>query len=270
MRVAAFQFDVRVADPEANLAAVERGLLEARERDVELVLLPEMWTISFLPDERLDAGLERANEAALEQAKRWSAELGLVIAGSALGPRRGPRSLPTNRLTVHERGEAVLEYDKVHLFTPTAEGEAFAPGEAAPATIACAGAQLSGVVCYDLRFPEILRVPFRAGAELLLACAQWPDKREGHWRSLVIARAIENQCFVLGTNRTGVAVIGRRKLELRFPGRSLIVSPLGEVLAEAGSEPGLTVADIDFAEARRYRRQIPAQKDERRDLYAQW
>lgn len=270
MRVAALQFDVLAGDPEANLASVERGLADARAGGVDLVLLPEMWTLSFMPGDRVDEGLERANFEAVDRVGRWSAELELSVAGSALGPRRGPRDLPTNRLTVFDNGDRVLEYDKVHLFTPTAETEAFAPGDAPPATVECAGARLSGVVCYDLRFPELLRVPFRAGAELLLACAQWPGPREAHWRTLVCGRAVENQCFVLAANRTGSAVIGRRKLLLEFPGNSMIVSPHGEVLAQGTGAPGLVTADLELDEVRRYRREVPVAKDERRDLYRAW
>jgi omega-amidase len=270
MRVAALQFDVIAGDPQANLASVERGLRDARADDVELVLLPEMWTVSFMPGDRLDEGLERASHEAVQQVGRWSEELGLAACGSALGPRRGPRDLPTNRLTLFERGDAVLTYDKIHLFTPTAETEAFAPGDAPPATVSCAGAHVSGVVCYDLRFPELLRVPFRDGAELMLACAQWPGPRGRHWQSLVVGRAVENQCFVLAANRTGSAEIGRRKLLLEFPGNSMIASPHGEVLALGTGEPGLVTADLDLTEVRRYRRDVPVARDERRDLYRGW
>jgi predicted amidohydrolase len=270
MRVAALQFDVLAGDPEANLAAVERGLVDARADGVDLVLLPEMWTLSFLPDERIDAGLERANFEAVDQVGRWSAELGLAVAGSALGPRRGPRDLPTNRLTLFDSGARAFEYDKLHLFTPTAETEAFAPGATPPPTVDCAGARVSGVVCYDLRFPELLRVPFRDGANLVLACAQWPTPRAAHWHVLIAARAVENQCFMLATNRTGSALIGRRKLQLDFPGNSLVVSPHGSVLAEGRGEPGLVSCDIDLTEVGRYRREVPVAKDERRDLYRGW
>lgn len=270
MHVAALQFDVLAGDPDANLAAVERGLIDARARAVELVLLPEMWTVSFMPGDRLDAGIERGNADAVRQLCRWSDEYGMVLAGSALGPRRGPRDLPTNRLSVFERGATSLEYDKVHLFTPTAETEAFAPGDAPPATVACGGARVSGAICYDLRFPELLRVPFHEGADLLLVCAQWPVPRKQHWDALIAARAIENQCFVLATNRTGSAVIGRRKLQLEFPGNSAVVSPHGAVLAQGIGDAGLISAQIDLTEAQRYRREVPVSRDERRDLYRAW
>ena len=88
--------------------------------------------------------------------------------------------------------------------------------------------------------------------------------------ALVRGRAVENQCFVLATNRTGSAVIGRRKLQLEFPGNSLVVSPHGAVLARGEGAAGLVIADVDLDEARRYRREVPVMKDERRELYRGW
>lgn len=270
MRIAALQFDVAAADPDANLAAAGRGLAEASERGVELVLLPEMWTVSFVPESDLDEGLARANAEAVRQLGRWTAEYELAAAGSAFGPRTGPRGLPTNRLTLFDRGARRFDYDKAHLFTPTAETESFSAGDAPPPTVEVRGAEVSGVVCYDLRFPELLRVPFRAGCELLLVAAQWPASRADHWNALLRGRAVESQCFVLGANRTGTATVGRRRLELDFPGNSQVVSPHGRVLTEGRGEPGLVVADVDLEEARAYRRSVPVEKDERRDLHADW
>lgn len=158
----------------------------------------------------------------------------------------------------------------MHLFTPTAEHEVFSAGERASGTVLACAARVSGALCYDLRFPELLRVPFRAGAQVLVLPAQWPTPREGHWRLLVSARAVENQCFVVACNRTGRAVIGRRGLELDFPGNSLIVSPYGELLAEGRGAEGLVEAQLDLRQVHRFRTRVPVQKDERPDLYRRW
>jgi omega-amidase len=266
MRVAALQYDVR-EDHAANLAAVEPRLREARERGVALVLLPEMWAGSF-PRGR-DRAAEHAarDRASCARLAELSGELGLALAGSALA-LEGERVL--NRLELFEGGRSAWSYDKVHLFTPTAEHEVFDAGERAPGVHASALGRLTGVVCYDLRFPEVLRVPFRRGFDLALVCAQWPAPRIAHWTALCVARAVENQAFVLGCNRTGTAEIGRKRRPLDFPGDSLVVSPYGEVLAGPSREPGLVVADLDLDQARRFRTRIPIAKDERRDLYRAW
>ena len=154
----------------------------------------------------------------------------------------------------------------MQLFSPTAEHLGFSPGTRTPPTVEFAGARLSGVVCYDIRFAQLLRAPFEDRAELLLVSAQWPDGRAPHWRALCVGRAVEHQSYVLAANRTGLDVIGRRKLELAFPGNSLVVSPHGEVLAEGQGASGLVTADLDLAVVRDLRRAVPVRLDERTDL----
>ena len=129
---------------------------------------------------------------------------------------------------------------------------------------------LAEVTRYDLRFSPLLRVPQAAGVEVLGVPAQWPDTRATHWRGLVVGRAVELQAFVVATNRTGIDQVGRRRLELAFPGNSLVVGPDGTVLVEGTGEPGLLVAEADPAAARLLRKQIPVQRDERSELYPGW
>lgn len=269
MRAAAFQFDVRPGDVAANLAAVEAALEQAAAGGVRLVCLPEMWPTSFPSGEGPDAALLAASDAALERLRELSGRLDLVVAGSAYGrTKEGQR--PTNRLHLFAGGKLVAGYDKVHLFTPTAEPESFRAGEHPPPVVQTRVGRLSAAICYDLRFPELVRVAFRGGAEILLVPAQWPAPRIAHWRALCIARAVEGQFALVAANRTGCERAGRRGLELEFPGASLIVSPQAEVLAEGGAGAELVVAELDLAESRRMRTRVPIAKDERPDLYRRW
>ena len=267
MRVAAFQFDVRRGEVAANLAVVERGLTLAAERSVELVVLPEMWPTSFVAE--TDERLLVASAAAVARVGALSRELGLIVAGSAFGAvtDAAPDALPRNRLTVFARGERVLVYDKAHLFSPTAEFEAFSAGDALPPTVELAEMKLSGCVCYDLRFAAGLRAPFLAEAELLVVPAQWPGARAAQWQAFVCGRAAEHQAFVVAANRTGIDLVGRRRLELEFAGNSLIAGPDGRLLAEGRGQDGLVEAELDLEELWRLRRAVPVRRDERRDLY---
>ena len=265
MRAAAFQFDVRRGEVDANLVAVENGLRRAKEQLVELVVLPEMWPTSFVADGD-DARWLAETERALACVARLSRELDLVVAGSAFGRGR-PGEPPRNRLTVFERGEPVLVYDKLHLFSPTAEDESFLGGDALPPTVATRLGKLSGVVCYDVRFGQALRAPFLAEAEVLVIPAQWPAPRREQWRALVVGRAAEHQAFVVAANRTGTDLVGRRRLELSFPGNSLVVGPDGVVLAEGDGKDGLVIAELEREAASALRRAVPVRRDERRELY---
>jgi len=265
MRVAAFQFDVRRGEVARNLAQVEQGLRAAAARGIELVVLPEVWPTSFVANGD-PAEWCRASEAAVERVGALSRELRLVVAGSALAAGRAGEP-PRNRLTLFDAGERALVYDKLHLFSPTAEGESFSAGDALPPTVTTRLGKLSGVVCYDLRFALALRAPFLAEAEVLVVPAQWPAPRASHWRALVCGRAAELQAFVVAANRTGTDLVGRRELALDFPGNSLVAAPDGSVLAEGRGQEGLVVAELDLDAVRSLRRAVPVRRDERPDVY---
>jgi len=281
MRAAALQFDVRRGDPDANLAAVSAGLEAARAAGVELVCLPEMWPTSFPGPETDVAAALADTDRSWESVERQAEAAGLLVCGSGFGrapaapgragkqPAEGAER-PTNRMRLVDGRRVLLEYDKLHLFSPTAEPYSFTAGSTPPATVEARGAKLSALVCYDLRFPELCRVPFRAGCEVLCVSAQWPLSRAPHWRALVVGLAVSNQCFVVAANRTGTDRVGQRELVLEFPGNSLVVDPHGGVLAEGVPEQGLVLADLDLDVGRDYRRRVPVLRDSRPDLYADW
>jgi predicted amidohydrolase len=271
MRAAALQFDVRRGRAADNLAAAEAGLREAARAGVALVCLPEMWATSFPgPETDVAAELEAAR-GALGRLQALAAELGVAVCGSGFGAVAGA-ALPANRLELclASGPEPALIYDKVHLFTPTAEHESFSAGTSAPRTLTTPLGRLSGLICYDLRFPELTRVPFLGEAEVLCVPAQWPRPRAAHWRALLVGLAVANQCFVVAANRTGSERIGRRGLELEFPGNSLVADPHGRVLAEGAGENGLVSAELDLPLARELRAIVPVARDRRPELYAAW
>jgi predicted amidohydrolase len=267
VRAAAFQFDVRADDVEHNLGEVESALREAARERCDLVVLPEMWPTSFpTADTRTDEALAET-ERALRRIAALTSELPLVVCGSAFGRTSG---LPANRWHAFEDGRTVASYDKLHLFTPTAEEASFSAGSSAPPAVDTRAGRLGGLVCYDLRFPEAARALFHAGVAVTAVSAQWPDPRASHLAALCAGRAVETQCFVVACNRTGSARIGRRGLDLHFSGGSRLVDPEGRVLAAGGSERELVVADLDLELARTLRIRVPVAKDERRDIYARF
>ena len=269
VKVAAFQFDLEAGDVEANLERVEAALHAAATEGVQLVDLPEMWPTSFVDVGPRAAELVEVSEKAVDRVRELSGELGLTVFGSAFADA-GARERLYNRWHLLDHGRRLDSYDKVHLFSPTAEPFHFVAGEAAPEAQETKAGLVSGGICYDLRFPELFRRAFRQRTQFIGLPAQWPDARAGHWVALAVARAIENQCFVIAVNRTGRVVLGRRKHELRFPGNSLIVDPTGEVLAEGTGDDGLVIAACDLEEARHFRVRVPIEKDERTELHGDW
>ena len=134
-------------------------------------------------------------------------------------------------------------------------------GEKAPLPFSIAGIRCALTVCYDLRFPEVYRPLAAAGVELLVIPAQWPSPRIHHWRALLVARAIENQAYVLGMNRRGV--FG----DVEFGGNSLLVGPTGEIIVDAEMETGIFTGAIDLATVAEIRSSFPCLHDRRGDLY---
>lgn len=266
MRVAALQFDPRPAAVEDNLATVEAWIERAVDEGVELLALPEMWASSFC--EATDA-LQEASARAVERLKALSARHEIALAGTAWGPR-GPSGRPSNRLSLFSAGEALLEYDKVHLFSPTAEDQSFEPGQDPPACAELRGWRLAGVICYDLRFGPLCERVWAQGADLLLAPAQWPSPRAAHWEALVRGRAVEGQAYVLAANRCGSERVGRSQKQLVFPGNSLVIGPGGKELARGEGSVGLVGAELDREAVRRLRVRVPVRKDRLGGLYARW
>jgi predicted amidohydrolase len=119
----------------------------------------------------------------------------------------------------------------------------------------------AGVICYDIRFPEWIRAHTSEGAEALFVVAQWPIARLKHWRTLLIARAIENQCYVIACNRSG------SDPNNQFAGHSLIIDPWGEVLAEAEEHEGIVSAEINLELVKEIRKQIPIFEDRKPNSY---
>ena len=161
---------------------------------------------------------------------------------------------------VDRDGTIVDAYRKVHLFSPTGEHRHFKPGRRAVVAETSLG-PIGLIICYDLRFPELCRSLTFKGARIVIVTAQWPAIRVTHWHTLLVARAIENQLFVLGANRCG------EDGDLVFGGHSRIVSPYGEILARAGKRPATLFATLQMKQVESYRKQIPALKERMPQAY---
>ncbi|MHC4082572.1 MAG: nitrilase-related carbon-nitrogen hydrolase [Planctomycetota bacterium] len=253
MRVAAIQLDIAWEDKPANHATVERMLGEAGVEAGTYVLLPELGDTGFSFD--LDAIVD---ESTLSWATGLARRLGIWLQPGFA--RRGPDGLGRNCAAIIDpAGEVLGVYAKVHPFTFSREAEHYAGGDTVVVR-ACGGAAVCPLICYDLRFPELWRFAAVAGAEVFTIGASWPDVRHAHWRALLIARAIENQAYVVGVNRAG------RDPAHGYAGGSMIVAPNGSIIAEAGREPTVLVADVDLESLRRWRTEFPALRDVRPEL----
>jgi predicted amidohydrolase len=255
MRAHLLQLDLAWEDRPANCALVERALDDAKPAEGDLIVLPELFDSGF----SLNAGHNSDKHGqTLAFLLRLADDLGVTIHGSRTVLDCDCR-LATNRASIVAPGERLLcDYSKIHPFSFGREPEAFMGGSEVMLYDWVSGAQRLRVcpaVCYDLRFPELFRIGLQRGAEAYVIGANWPSARQHHWRSLALARAIENQAFVLAVNRTG------RDPFLHYAGGSLAVDPTGQIIGELGPEPGVLSVDIDPSAVQRWRNTFPAWKD---------
>lgn len=259
------QMDCELGNPERNFARAEAFVTEASRRGSDLVLLPELWSTAYdlaRAPELASALVSRASES---REGNWFGRLaqmaracGVWLAGSILEAKEGRYY---NCLTVYSpTGDLCAVYRKIHLFRLMQEEQYLAPGPSlATADLPWGRAGLA--ICYDLRFPEITRGYALGGARMLLLPAEWPHPRREHWRTLLRARAIENQMFVAACNRVGTTDNNT------FFGASALIDPWGETLVEGGETETLLTVTLDLDAVDQARSRIPVFDDRRTDLY---
>jgi predicted amidohydrolase len=259
MRAAAVQLNSN-ADRHRNLASAERLVRAAAADGAALVTLPERFDLRGTA-----ADYERMADH--EGATSWAGELAAdlridLIAGSTSERREGHGKLSNTSLHFGPDGELKAVYRKIHLFDVTVgeteyrESDSDEPGEELVTTEAADGTKIGLSVCYDVRFPELYRILALNGAQVLTVPANFTRTtgEAGHWETLLRARAIENQAFVIAPAQTGEYPPG-----MPAYGNSMIVDPWGTVLAQAtAEEEGFVVADLDFDRLAEVRRQLPS------------
>ncbi|SHH16055.1 nitrilase [Hydrocarboniphaga daqingensis] len=270
--VAAIQLNT-CADLAQNLADTRALLGEAAAAGAKLAALPE--NFAFM-------GAHEADKLALAEPDgggpiqdflaQTARELGIAIVAGTV-----PVAVPSDAgrvyaasLVYSSAGRRIARYDKIHLFDVDVdrgdrveryrESNTIAPGEPAYVVVPTAVGALGLSVCYDLRFPELYRALAQRGAELLCIPAAFTDKTgEAHWETLLRARAIENQCFVIAPGQCGTHASGRRTW-----GHTMIVDAWGAILAQRTDDtPGVVLADLDFDRLRQVRSTLPALKHRR-------
>ncbi len=259
MKISCIQMNVRAGNPEENYSRAEQLIRKAAKHRPDAILLPELWNTGFAPG-KIDPALADDDGARTKDfCARIAKQFGInLVAGSVLARKSG---LPYNTAYVFDRtGECIAEYDKTHLFSPSGEGEAYTAGEQI-VTFPLDGITCGIMICYDLRFAELARAMALSGAKVLFIPAEWPRQRTEQMRTLLRARAIENQQFAALCNGCGTA------FGTQFGGSNAIVDPLGNLLAKAGHRERIITAEIDFSMQEKIRKNLPVFLDRRPELY---
>jgi predicted amidohydrolase len=252
------QLDIVFGNVEENVAAAAKAIEGVMLEQPDVIVLPELWTTGY-DLTRLDVLADENGQFSQHVLSQWAKQYGIYIIGGSIA-KRTDQGVTNTMYMFNRKGEHIGEYSKVHLFQLMDEHKFLAAGNEQGSftidNIPCAG-----FICYDIRFPEWIRTHTAPGAQIIFVVAEWPLPRLAHWRILLQARAIENQCYVVACNRSG------NDSNNVFAGHSMVIDPWGEIVAEAGEEATHLVATVNMEKLPKVRKGIPVFADRRPDLY---
>ncbi|MBQ3252240.1 MAG: carbon-nitrogen family hydrolase [Oscillospiraceae bacterium] len=254
MKVTCLQMQTPYRQPETNFAHAEELIRQAMAEKPDVIVLPETWNTGFYIKDGLDAYCDHDCQQVKTRIGALAAQFGVnIVAGSVSNIRDGKIY---NTATVYDRtGACIASYDKTHLFTPMQEDRYYTPGNQL-CTFTLDGVPCGLVICYDIRFPELVRSLTVPGLDMLFMVCQWPKIRTHHLRTLTTARAIENQMFLVCCNSC-----------TPYGGHSAIIDPWGETLALAGEAEDTITAECNMQILSEIRSSIPVFRDRRPDVY---
>lgn len=237
MKYSVYQMKIIPGEPDANRKKVTGWLDETmRVENPDIVVLPELWTTGYtLPELPQYADENGATTGPFLQDLAQSHHVN-IIGGSFANSKDG--KIYNTSIAIDRHGEIVYQYDKIHLVPMLNEHLYLTGGENHAAIFELEGVKMGLIICYDLRFPELLRKLALDGAKVVHIVAEWPAARTEHWKVLQKARAIENQMFIVSSNNIG------EYNDVTFAGNSMIIDPWGNVLAEGDGETEQTISSV--------------------------
>lgn len=255
LRVGAIQHNIVWEDRDATLRLLAPQIARAAGSGAELLVLTEMFATGFSMS--TDKTAEADDGPIVTWMCQQAVDHNIWISGSA-AIRSEADARPVNRHYLVGPDGVQARYDKIHPFSYAGEHERFAAG-AQPVIATVNGVRLGLTTCYDLRFAN-LYWQLAGEVDAYLVIANWPASRSEHWRALLVARAIENQAYVVGVNRVG------RGGKLEYDGSSQIIDPMGRVIASAFHDETLLMATVDVARVAETRDTFPFANDRRDDF----
>ena len=254
MIIALAQMDISWEDIERNMKKAQEFIEKAVENNVELILFPEMALTGFTMN--IDKLLLKEEEI-IDWIKKIAVESKINI-GLGFSIRVDERG-KNKYIVISKEGKILLKYTKLNPFSYARESEKYYQGEEI-GICKIDEFNMASFICYDLRFPEIFQIASKK-AQIITVAANWPESRQEHWITLLKARAIENQCYVIGINRVGIGD------GLQYGGDSVFVNPNGEILNELTSKESLVVETLEIEQVLEVRAKFDIKRDRRENYY---
>jgi omega-amidase len=261
MKIGIIQMDIKLGNPDSNykkVTTLTEEIMQQKERP-GVIVLPELWTTGYAFNQIEHIASIEGKESA-DFLGKLSKHYGVWFVGGSIIASTS-RGYVNRAQVINPNGELIAIYDKIHLFGLMNEDNYFVNGEKID-IFNLNGITSSCVICYDIRFCELIRKIALSKVELLFVSAEWPHPRLDHWRTLLMARAIENQMYVVACNRVG------KSGENIFIGHSMVINPWGKILGELIEEKeGFLIVDIDLSIVEEVRNKIPVFNDRRPEVY---
>lgn len=259
------QTDIYFADAEKNYENVDKIFREAMEenKDVDMVILPEDWASGFSDEmfREMEKHVEELNGPSVTFLQNLAKEFNVwVVAGSIA--TKHPDGMKNTLFLINRDGQIVGDYSKMHLYSDMDEDVPFLNGTETNVYDTEFG-KMGFLICYDIRFPELSRTYALKDADVLVVVSDFPDPRLEHWRTLLRARAIENQMYVVACNRVGSSPMGT------YFGHSLIIDPWGDIIVEGSNEQEIVVGSADFTQTQHVRDLIHVFRDRQPQSYGE-
>lgn len=248
------QIDVIWEDVPQNMKKIESFVKEASQNNVELILFPEMALTGFTMNIKK---LVLSEDEIIKWIRHMAIDNNISI-GVGFAVKVDEKG-KNKYVIVSEAGNILALYTKIHPFSYSGENERYYKGNEI-CNCKIREFQITPFICYDLRFPEIFQLASKK-SQVIIVAASWPKSREEHWVTLLKARAIENQCYIIGINRIGFGD------GLEYSGKSIFVSPDGKILNEMNSREMLIIEDLKVQAIKEVKDRFDIKKDRREELY---
>jgi len=266
MKIGIVQMSLAQGNPDANYQKVEQMVKSALKKmeKPEVFLLPELWSTGY--DIEKDKFRKLASPEGKEPElflKKLAKQYNIWFVGGSVSASTS-EGLKCRAQIINPQGKLVSHYDKIHLFSgaPYKEHETFTPGNKLPEIFLIDKMKSASVICYDIRFCELIRKLALNGTQLLFVSSSWPLVRLDHWRYILIAMAIENQMYVVASTLTG-ETNGHF-----FSGHSMAIDPWGEIIGELDEEAeDVIVVDVNVEKVEEVRNKIPIFADRKPKIY---
>lgn len=259
MKISCLQMDMQLGCVEENFRHAEQLIGQAAAESCDVIVLPETWNTGFFPKEDLESLCDRDGQQVKTRigalAKKFHVN---IVAGSVSNLR--DHQIYNTCMVFDREGACIASYDKTHLFTPMGEEQYYTPGDRL-CRFTLDGVCCAVAICYDIRFPELSRSLAIPGLDVLFVVSQWPEARISHLQSLTVARAIENQMFVVCCNSCGKAE------NTQYGGHSSVIDPWGQTIVQAGKTEKVLTAELDLHILKNIRKSIHVFRDRRPELY---